>query len=123
MQDLVEGGLAPKPLQRGPDAGPSSPCYLMRSPPSAMRRNGIDMSGRRPLIKGYFAAVRLIVGAVMSSACLMRVMTPVGALAGSGAAPSMGSDTTVVAVSASYSLSCWSWFCSAGFERPGQCPV
>jgi hypothetical protein len=39
---------------------------------------GIDMSGRRPLIKGYFAALRLIVGAVMSSACLMRVMTPVG---------------------------------------------
>jgi hypothetical protein len=30
---------------------------------------GIDMSGRRPLIKGYFAALRLIVGAVMSSAC------------------------------------------------------
>jgi hypothetical protein len=27
------------------------------------------MSGRRPLIKGYFAAVRLIVGAVMSSTC------------------------------------------------------
>jgi hypothetical protein len=39
---------------------------------------GIDMSGWRPLIKGYFAAMRLIVGAVMSSACLMRVMTPVG---------------------------------------------
>jgi hypothetical protein len=35
--------------------------------------------GRRPLIKGYFAALRLIVGAVMSSACLVRVMTPVGA--------------------------------------------
>jgi hypothetical protein len=33
---------------------------------------------RRPLIKGYFAALRWIVGAVMSSACLMRVMTPVG---------------------------------------------
>jgi hypothetical protein len=30
---------------------------------------GIVMSGWRPLIKGYFAAVRLIVGAVMSSAC------------------------------------------------------
>ncbi len=29
----------------------------------------IDMSGRRPLIKGYFAALRLIVGAVMFSAC------------------------------------------------------
>jgi hypothetical protein len=29
---------------------------------------GIDMSGRRPLIKGYFAALRLIVGAIMSSA-------------------------------------------------------
>ena len=27
------------------------------------------MSGRRPLIKGYFAVLRLIVGAVMSSAC------------------------------------------------------
>jgi hypothetical protein len=25
------------------------------------------MSGRRPLIKGYFAVLRLIVGAVMSS--------------------------------------------------------
>jgi hypothetical protein len=36
------------------------------------------MSGRRPLIKGYFAALRLIVGAVMSSACLIRVVTPVG---------------------------------------------
>ena len=41
-------------------------------------RSGIDMSGRRPLIKGYFAVLRLIVDAVMSSACLMRVMTPVG---------------------------------------------
>jgi len=30
---------------------------------------GIVMSGRRPLIKGFFAALRLIVGAVMSSAC------------------------------------------------------
>jgi hypothetical protein len=30
---------------------------------------GIDMSGWRPLIKGYFAALRLIVGGVMSSAC------------------------------------------------------
>jgi hypothetical protein len=30
---------------------------------------GAVMSGRRPLIKGYFAALRLIVGAVMSSAC------------------------------------------------------
>jgi hypothetical protein len=30
---------------------------------------GIVMSGRRPLIKAFFAAVRLIVGAVMSSAC------------------------------------------------------
>ena len=43
-----------------------------------MAPGGIDMSGRRPLIKGYFAALRLIVGAVMSSACLMGVMTPVG---------------------------------------------
>jgi hypothetical protein len=34
-----------------------------------MRLPGTDMSGRRPLIKGYFAALRLIVGAVMSSAC------------------------------------------------------
>jgi hypothetical protein len=48
----------------------------MGSPPN--RPDKIDMSGRRPLIKGYFAALRLIVGAVMSSACLMRVMTPVG---------------------------------------------
>ena len=39
---------------------------------------GIDMSGRRPLIKGYFAVLRLIADAVMSSACLMRVMTPGG---------------------------------------------
>jgi hypothetical protein len=31
--------------------------------------HGIDMSGWRALIKGYFAALRLIVGAVMSSAC------------------------------------------------------
>jgi hypothetical protein len=31
--------------------------------------NGIVMSGRRPLIKGYFAVLRLIVGAVMSLAC------------------------------------------------------
>jgi hypothetical protein len=30
---------------------------------------GIDMSGWRPLIKGYFAVLRLIVGAVTSSAC------------------------------------------------------
>ncbi len=30
------------------------------------------MSGWRPLIKGYFAALRLIVGKVMS----MRVLTP-----------------------------------------------
>jgi hypothetical protein len=34
-----------------------------------MAPTGIDMSGRRPLIKGFFAALRLIVGAVMSSAC------------------------------------------------------
>ena len=34
-----------------------------------LRPGGIDMSGRRPLIKGYFAVLRLIVGAVMSSAC------------------------------------------------------
>ena len=32
------------------------------------------LSGWRPLIKGYFAAVRLIVGAVMSSACRRPVM-------------------------------------------------
>ncbi len=32
-------------------------------------RHGTVMSGRRPLIKGFFAALRLIVGAVMSSAC------------------------------------------------------
>jgi hypothetical protein len=36
------------------------------------------MSGRRPLIKGYFAVLRLIADAVMSSGYLMRVMTPVG---------------------------------------------
>jgi hypothetical protein len=30
---------------------------------------GLVMSGWRPLIKGFFAAMRLIVGAVMSSAC------------------------------------------------------
>jgi len=34
------------------------------------------MSGRRPLIKGYFAALRLIVGAVMSSPCLMGLDAP-----------------------------------------------
>jgi hypothetical protein len=35
------------------------------------------MSGRRPLIKGYFAALRLIVcGHVFG--LLMRVVTPVG---------------------------------------------
>jgi hypothetical protein len=34
---------------------------------------GIEMSGQRPLfIKGYFAALGLIAGAVMSSACLIR---------------------------------------------------
>jgi hypothetical protein len=32
-----------------------------------MARGGIVMSGRRPLIKGYFG-VALVVGAVMSSA-------------------------------------------------------
>ena len=54
----------------------------VRASPRRVRRvmgdTGIDMSGRRPLIKGYFAVLRLIVDAVMSSACLMRVMTPVG---------------------------------------------
>ena len=30
---------------------------------------GLVMSGRHPLIKGFFAALRLIVGAVMSAAC------------------------------------------------------
>ena len=30
---------------------------------------GVVMSGWRPLIKVFFAALRLIVGAVMSSAC------------------------------------------------------
>jgi hypothetical protein len=32
-------------------------------------RRPLIMSGRRPLIKGFFAALRLIGGAVMSSAC------------------------------------------------------
>jgi hypothetical protein len=32
--------------------------------------------------------------------------------------PSTGPATTVVVGSASYSLSCWSWFCSAGFKLP-----
>jgi hypothetical protein len=44
---------------------------LMRS-----GQTGIDMSGRHPLIKGYFAALRLIVGAVMSSACGCRSNYP-----------------------------------------------
>jgi hypothetical protein len=51
---------------------------LIVSSHQARSSSGIDMSGRRPLIKGYFAVLRLIVDAVMSSACLMRVMTPVG---------------------------------------------
>jgi hypothetical protein len=42
---------------------------LIPRPPRTIRRCGIDMSGRRPLIKGFFAALCLIVGAVMSSAC------------------------------------------------------
>jgi hypothetical protein len=37
--------------------------------PSWTLIEGIDMSGRRPLIKDFFAALRLIVGAVKSSAC------------------------------------------------------
>lgn len=36
---------------------------------NAFTKGFCKMSGRRPLIKGYFAALRLIVGAVMSSAC------------------------------------------------------
>ena len=40
---------------------------------SPLRRGGIDMSGRRPLIKGYFAALRLIVGAVVRSHHRMRI--------------------------------------------------
>jgi hypothetical protein len=36
---------------------------------AAAGQNSVVMSGWRQLIKGYFAAVRLIVGAVMSSAC------------------------------------------------------
>jgi hypothetical protein len=36
---------------------------------------GIDMSGWRPLIKGYFAALRLIVGAVMSKRCWLEMST------------------------------------------------
>jgi hypothetical protein len=38
----------------------------------------IVMSGRRPLIKGYFAALRLIVGCGHVFGLLMRVMAPVG---------------------------------------------
>jgi hypothetical protein len=38
------------------------------------------------------------------------------ALAGSAAVLSTELATTVAAGSASYSLSCWSWFCSEGFE-------
>ena len=38
------------------------------------------------------------------------------ALAGSEAALSTELATTVAAGSASYSLSCWSWFCSEGFK-------
>jgi hypothetical protein len=41
----------------------------MRPARLAIGCEGIVMSGRRPLIKGFFAALRLIVGAVMSSAC------------------------------------------------------
>jgi hypothetical protein len=41
-------------------------------------RIGIVMSGRRPLIKGFFAALRLIVGCGHVFGLLMRVMTPVG---------------------------------------------
>jgi hypothetical protein len=33
----------------------------------------------------------------------------------------MGPAITVAVGSASYSLSCWSWFCLAGFEPPGLC--
>jgi hypothetical protein len=57
----------------------SSVGVVMGIVPTALGNNrGIDMSGRRPLIKGYFAVLRLIADAVMSSGYLMRVMTPVG---------------------------------------------
>jgi hypothetical protein len=39
-------------------------------------RDGIVMSGRRPLIKGFFEALCLIVGAVMSSACRVWACCP-----------------------------------------------
>jgi hypothetical protein len=38
--------------------------------------DGFVMSGRRSLIKGFLEALRLIVGAVMSSACRCGAMAP-----------------------------------------------
>ena len=51
-------------------------------------RGGIDMSGWRPLIKGYFAALQLIVGAVMSSAGFVTAILACG-LNGSSVAMGM----------------------------------
>jgi predicted metal-dependent HD superfamily phosphohydrolase len=41
-------------------------------------REGTVMSGRRSLIKGFLEALRLIVGAVMSSAYRCGAMAPAG---------------------------------------------
>jgi hypothetical protein len=64
---LQISGAAIEHLQRDEMARP-----MPALPPvtrATLPENCFVMSGRRPLIKGFFAALRLIVGAVMSSAC------------------------------------------------------
>ncbi|MFZ0508056.1 MAG: hypothetical protein WAM29_08235, partial [Methylocella sp.] len=74
--NIADGGVCPKSSRQTLDT-PHAALHdqltiLVREARQFRDRHkcqrNIDMSGRRPLIKGYVAALRLIVGAVMSSA-------------------------------------------------------
>jgi hypothetical protein len=54
---------------------------------------------------------------------IILVIVLLGGFSGFGGGPFYGTATTVAAGLASYSLSCWSWFCSVGFELPGLLQV
>ena len=52
---------------------------------------------------------------------VILVIVLLGGFSGFGGGPSTGRAIMAAAGSASDSLSCWSWFCSAGFELPRLC--
>ncbi len=67
LAEIFDGGARSDPWRIGGVGLQTIRDWVMRF--NAKGPEGVVMSGRRPLIKGFFAALRLIVGAVMSSAC------------------------------------------------------